>query len=741
MLGWLNGAGQRASYQGPKDCTRLSISLDAAWLNLSVTDSGDSSYVGESPETPAPVFAVRAFKTALFGTPHPSQNDEATEKTASPEHAGKTKHSPRAKITTPKIGTKSHAARAQRSTPLMSPAKGILVTPGTTAGRRKTVSFGGLSIPDEVTVAKTQDTFRANVAGSQEILDVGTLETTEKQSPSLPTLTKELFEAQLDASKQRLNAHERPAEASLGTKSLSADTELVGLHPVQSASCETTLDFTVDLTKPRSQSGQHWKAEFERYQKNSDLELKKIIQHGQSVKSYAEKKDVEATALYEKLKRELSKCAAMETKVSRLATQLANSKGYGAEESKDQAKLMDDLSRQTALAVRYKQKADRYRVAIKQQKSSTLGGPCDEDQTEDLSAEITHVLDGVTNSGESGGQSELDMLRGELHALRSKLDIAEQEAAKLEVVNAKLTRNVLRIKDEMENCDARRVRKETSLKKREEALVAEKKLCEGKLRRLTKEHAELLRSVERLEVNTHDPLDPSRPRRQSLNRNRTVPLLSPGTGLSQSNHHRVSEAGRLSNVNAAAPSSTNGKNASRGPVIDIWTIDSPNDSVDMSPPAAEPAINLSHVALFEANNNALQEIDGNSVSDLPPEPPLPPDSPRPTPGHIAKIDSALQPDFASSADPSSAVKRMNERRNTIASPRPSMVNMASSVAKEDAPCAAGLQGKASLARTTGSRRPTLSGKGVKIGDLPPDRAAAAKARLAQRKSMKESKPG
>lgn len=710
-------------------------------LNISVTDSDGSSYVGESPETPAPVFAVRAFKTALFGTPHPDQNDEATEEKASPEHAGKTKHSPRAKITTPKIGIKSYAARAQRSTPLMSPAKGILVTPGTAAGRRKTVSFGGHGIPDEVTFAKPQDTSRANVEGSQEILGASPLEKTEKQSQSLPTLTKELFEAQLDASKQRLNAHERPAEASLGTKSFSADIELVGLHPVQSASLEASLDFTVDLTKPRSQSGQHWKAEFEQYQKNSDLELKKIIQNGQNVKSYAEKKDVEATALHEKLKRELSKCAAMETKVSRLATQLANSKGHGAERSKDQAKLMDDLSRQTALAIRYKQKADRYRIAIKQQKSSTLGGPCDEDQTEDLSAEITHVLDGAINSGDSGGQSELDMLRGELHALRSKLDIAEQKAAKLELVNAKLTKNFLRVQDEMENCDARRARKETSLRKREEVLVAEKKLCEGKLRRLTKEHAELLRSIESgPEANTHDPLDPSGPRRQSLNGNRTASLLGPGTGLSQSNHHSVPEAGRSSNVDAAAPSSHSGKSAFRGPVIDIWTVDSPNDTSYMSPPAAEPAINLSHVALFEANNNALQEIDSNSVSDLSPKPPLPPDTPRPTLGHLAKMDSALKPDFPSShADPSSAVKRMNERRSTITSPRPSIVNMASSIVKEDTPCAAGMQRNASLARTTGSRRPTLSGKGVKVGELPPERAAAAKARLAQRKSMKQSR--
>lgn len=667
------------------------------------------------------------------------------EEKASPEKASKPKHSPRAKISTPKIGTKSHAARTQRSTPLMSPAKGILVTPGTAAGRRKTVSFGGLGIVDKVTLDKPQDNPPTNIEESKEILIADPLEETEIQSQGQPTLTKELFKAQLDASKQRLNAHERSAETSLSVKPPSGEIKQVGLQPVQSALLETTLDFTVDLTKPRSQSGQHWKAEYERYQKNSDRELKKIIQHGQNVKSYAEKKDVEATNLHEKLKRELTKCAAMETKVSKLATQLANSKVHGAEGPKDQAKLMNDLSRQTALAVRYKQKADRYRIAIKQQTSSTLGGPYDENsnETEDLSADITHAAEGEISSGENGGQSELDVLRGELHALRSKLDLAEEKAAKLEVANAKLMKDFLRVKDEMENCDARRVRKETSLKKREETLVAEKKVYEGKLRQLTKEHAELLRSVENgPEADTHDALNPSDPRRQSLNRNRVVPLPDPGSGLYQRNDTSDSNTRQPSNIKAAAPPSHSANNARRATAIDIWTTDSPNDTTNTSPPAAEPAINLSHVALSEATNNALREIDSNSVSDIPSEPSVPPDTPRPTLGHLAKVDSALQPDFPSSdADPSSAVKRMNERRNIIASPRPSMVNMASSIKKGDMPRASGLQRNASYASTAGSRRPTLNGGKRRVGELPPNRAAAAKARLAQRKSSKENRHG
>ncbi|KAL8764218.1 MAG: hypothetical protein Q9184_000187 [Pyrenodesmia sp. 2 TL-2023] len=728
MLGWLSGAGQRAGSQAPKD-----------------TDNGNLSYIDEVPETPAPIFAVRAIKTALFGTPHPNQSDEAMEQKASPEKASKSKHSPQAKILTSKIGTKSYAARTQSSTPLMSPAKGILVTPGTAAGRRKTVSFGGLVMVDNDTLAKPQDNPAANIEKSKEILVADPLEETEIQYQSQPTLTKELFEAQLDASKQRLNAHERPTETSLSVKPPLGEIKQRGLQPVQSAMLETTLDFTVDLTKPRSQSGQHWKAEFERYQKNSDRELKKIIQHGQNVKSYAEKKDVEATNLHEKLKRELSKCAAMEIKVSKLATQLANSKVHGAEGWKDQAKLMNDLSRQTALAVRYKQKAERYRIAIKQQTSSALGVTYDENhnKTENLSADITHAADFEMNSDDNGGRSELDVLRGELYTLRSKLNLAEQKAAKLEVANVKLMKNFLRVKDEMENYDARRVRKETSLKKREETLVAEKKVYERKLQQLTKEHTELLRSVENgPEADTYDTLSPSDPRRQSLNRNRVVSLPGPGSGLDQRNDPSDSDTRQPSNIRVAAPLSHSVNNAHRGTAIDIWTMDSPNDTTNMAPPAAEPAINLSHLALSEATSNALREIDSNSVSDIPSEPHLPPDTPRPTLGHLAKMDSALQPDFPSSdADLSSAVKRMNERRNIIASPRPSMVNMASSVMKGDTPGASRRQRNASFVSTAGSRKSALNGGKRRVGELPPDRAAAAKARLAQKRSTKENRYG
>lgn len=713
MLGWLSGNTQRASSHNPKE------------------DSGNLSFIEEPPETPAPVFAVRAFKTALFGTPHPNQTDASVvEEKSGKENLGKPRSSPPAKISTPKIGSKVHVSRVQKATPLISPAKGILLTPGTAANRRKTVSFGNLDNGNGAEPEQLDHVAQLPIQRLEKVSDTVSPEQAEANAVSQSTFTKKQFEAQLDASKQRLSAHQAASEAAVEKDTRADD----GLHKTscqaQSPAADTTIDFTVDLTKPRSQSGQHWKAEYERYQRNSARELKKIIQHGQNVKSYAEKKDTEATNLQEKLKHELAKCASMEARVSKLATQLANGRKNGSDGSVEQGKLMDELSQQTALAIRYKQRADKYRLAIKQQSSSSVNNVLEDDRSalEDPSEDVHFTANNVSESVDRHTTSEVRALRAELASLRSKLDIAEEKTAKLEAANAKLTRNFVRVKDEMHNYDARRVRKETRLKQREDILMAEKKASEAKFKQLKKEHDDLLQRTKHSPVDSRDEklLLPENPRRRSLGRSRTSPTLRIKGEIERDND--------LEPQILPEPS----KPASEGPAIDIWTMDTRNDTSDVTPPAAEPAINLSHIALSEATHNALREIDGNSVSDMPSEPPLPPDTPRPTLDHLARMDSALQPDFPSSElYQSSATKRMNDRRNSMASPRPSIVTMATNVAKDEGtPCAPGLRRNMSMVSTVGSRRSTLNGGRSRLGELPPDRAAAAKVRLAQRKSMK-----
>ena len=78
------------------------------------------------PETPAPVFALRAFKSTIFGSPQ----DEETRPV-------QRKPLPQKVLSRPTELRK----QVSRMTPLKSPSKSILMTPGTRRSERKMVAF------------------------------------------------------------------------------------------------------------------------------------------------------------------------------------------------------------------------------------------------------------------------------------------------------------------------------------------------------------------------------------------------------------------------------------------------------------------------------------------------------------------------------------------------------------------------------------------------------------------------
>ncbi|KAL8970499.1 MAG: hypothetical protein Q9183_001493 [Haloplaca sp. 2 TL-2023] len=699
-------------------------------------NGNDTSYTEEPPETPAPVFALRAFKTTLFGTPHPSSPDEAGDgEKPSPTRAGKSKQSPLARLATPKAGAKTHTSRALKATPLTSPTKGILVTPGTAATRRKTVSFGNLEIGGAVRTGQPEH-------GPPEIKDdsdarVNTRATAEggeaqaQAQARQPDLTSEEFEAKLDASKSRLSDKRGSNKTAISHK---PSKDMMGSEkpPPPSALTDVTPDVTMDLSKPRSQSGQHWKAEYERYQKNSDREFKRVIQHEQNVKSYAEKKDAETRDLQDKLKRELDKCAAMEFKVSKLATQLVSGRSGDAGGSVAQETLIHDLSKQTALALKYRRKADRYRKATQHQKLSSVGQIYDEerDNTNDLEGdEVSNTYDlPATEASETA--SEIATLQNDLRAMRIKLNTTEERAAELEASNAKLKRDFLRLKSEMKNDDGRHLRREASWREREKKLMADNKACEAKLRQLKETGRDSIRS------------DNKRPLANEVQK----PLVrspSHGRDVETEDVTESKDPQRWSNRNTRNKHQSDAKPSTRAS-IDIWTTNS-NESGETTPSAADPAVNISSIAMSEANHDpdALREIDRNSIQDYPSQTPPSPDSPQPILDCLAQVNSSLQPDLPSTTEPwlTSASKRMNDRRQTIASPRPSVVTMASSAVRDSGTPKAdpGWHGEPSLVSTAAKGRSTLTGARSRSGDLPPDRMAAAKARLAQRKTLKENR--
>ncbi|KAG5971679.1 hypothetical protein E4U56_006659 [Claviceps arundinis] len=94
MLGWMLKRGEHAPESGDGDTTHI-----------------------DQPDTPAPVFAARAFKSALFGTP--SKRSQGRRRS-------------QAQPSSSKMGGSGTPSKPQ----------GILLTPGTGASKRKRVTFG-----------------------------------------------------------------------------------------------------------------------------------------------------------------------------------------------------------------------------------------------------------------------------------------------------------------------------------------------------------------------------------------------------------------------------------------------------------------------------------------------------------------------------------------------------------------------------------------------------------------------
>lgn len=287
----------------------------------------DDTFV-DQPDTPAPVFAARAFKRAIFGTP-----------------ALPTKHI--AKKETGEVVTKFEKPTIKPTIPdtktYESPSKpqGILLTPGTGTSRRKRVSFGR-----EVKATTN-----------------GMLADTGDGAARTRPRTK-LQEALENSRKRRDNRRSTEDDA----RRLDFDPEINNddadnvWEEVDDGDREA--DGTVDLNEPRSQSGRYWKSEFQKYHEEAQAEMEKLVKYKQLAKSYAKAKDAEALDLTGRLKEEQAKVIEMERRISELAGQIGakhNRSGTAQEDNE----LIKDLARQTALAVQYRKKVDELEVVLR----------------------------------------------------------------------------------------------------------------------------------------------------------------------------------------------------------------------------------------------------------------------------------------------------------------------------------------------------------------------------------------
>ncbi|KAF2484543.1 spindle pole body formation-associated protein-domain-containing protein [Neohortaea acidophila] len=270
----------------------------------SIQDPDSTGYL-EPPETPAPVFAVRAFKHAIFGTPQTTQpkprrhsnTDSTRPRTVDSKPA-------RPGLSRPKSSSDAQALGKPRfdvvDEALVSPAKGILLSPGTAGGRKKNVTFGE-NVKDYDTKGSAKSGLPDDYPGkfpspwNAESSDGKTLAVGEGKGPGRTKLVEAFEQAREEAKKRKNRSAKRKMD--------------------DGSDNETTADFA----NPESDSGKYWKHEYDIYRANTQREVKKLITKQKAAKSFAHMKDKQCTELADQLLLEQKKVATVEAKSTELA--------------------------------------------------------------------------------------------------------------------------------------------------------------------------------------------------------------------------------------------------------------------------------------------------------------------------------------------------------------------------------------------------------------------------------------
>ncbi|EON98672.1 putative urease accessory protein [Phaeoacremonium minimum UCRPA7] len=368
----------------------------------------------EQPDTPAPVFAARAFKTALFGTP--AARDQVLEEADNNSQAKTAKDDD--------DGFKSPTKPA-----------GILLTPGTGTTRRKRVSFGR-DVKDHKTAIGAKD------------------DGTSKLRPR----TK-LTEALENARKQR----NRPAKADGKIAESQAKDPEDAWEEVDDL--EMDADITVDLNEPHSQSGRYWKSEFQKYHEEAKAEMEKLVKYKHLAKSYAKMKDAEALNLNQKLREEQEKVSRMEGKVTELAGRLATQRLKGS--SSNDEEMMEDLARQTALAVQYREQVEELESLLKTGQIET--GECGKRRRQVASPRTAKTLLDTQRELRKAREQvkELDRLRGDVQRLKADLRSAEQRELKLEVEHKRIAADLSKSTSKIAELEGRLKRSEEECERKD----------------------------------------------------------------------------------------------------------------------------------------------------------------------------------------------------------------------------------------------------------------------------------
>ncbi|KAF7520038.1 hypothetical protein G7054_g12908 [Neopestalotiopsis clavispora] len=419
MLGWALKKGVQGA-TGARNAPPDEGKADSRNQNTTSQDFADLSEDTtqfEAPDTPAPVFAARAIRRAIFGTPAPPKEPLLE---------------PVARTTDDKIDD----APLRDSRSPIKPT-GILLTPGTATARRKRVSFGRdvkAGISPEAGATATE----ANTTGN------GKKSIQQRLEESRSNKAKKANEAKTSVV-EATTASERPAPVEDGTDDDWEDD--ICNH-----------DMTVDLNEPHSRSGKYWKSEFSKYSDDARAEMEKLVKYKHLAKCYAQKKDAEAVELNQKLKEEREKVAEMEKKIAEMTVQAPRSRGRASDT--DDAGLVKKLAEKTSQAARYKERVEELEVLLLDQEDS--GGKSQQHKmdtsprTEKTLLETSRELRRARND-----LKQMKKIQEENERLKSERLASDSKQASVESDQALLQK----LEKQVQNAEAETQRKDRELKK------------------------------------------------------------------------------------------------------------------------------------------------------------------------------------------------------------------------------------------------------------------------------------
>ncbi|GAW25404.1 putative urease accessory protein [Rosellinia necatrix] len=354
---------------------------------------GDDTTQIDAPDTPAPIFAARAFKNAIWG--HSTAIEDAPPTKTNRSEPERVELAPGSNATTKAIPVDTRSPTKLNS---------ILLTPGTGTSRRKRVSFGR----DVKTGSIVESSpLTANSARSGQ---------TRKKT----TLQQAMEDARPTKSKAPEAQTKKPKEDDTDEEWEWEDEDVFCNH-----------DLTVDLNEPHSESGKYWKAEWSRYREEAKSDIELLVKYKANARSFAAKKDMEASQLSQKLKEEQSKVAEMEKKLADMATKLAATRNRGAE--KDNASITKDLARQIALVAEYRDRVRDLEARLKEASSDADPRRAGRQRIDTSPRTEQSILDASRELKKARSDlKELGQLRDEVQRLKTNLAKSRERVAELE---------------------------------------------------------------------------------------------------------------------------------------------------------------------------------------------------------------------------------------------------------------------------------------------------------------------